>query len=82
MRTHTMKAEMVSAMKARMSEAGWDEIDEIAEACVDCENGADVADVLVNVIGIKTGDTDVGPVAAWKLICEWADAGFADPAPF
>ena len=82
MRTNAMKAETISAMKARMSEAGWCGIDSIADACVDCENGADVADVLVNVIGIETGDTDVGPVAAWKLICEWADGGFADPAPF
>ena len=82
MRTNAMKAETISAMKARMSEAGWCGIDSIADACVDCENGADVADVLVNVIGIETGDTDIGPVAAWRLVKEWADGDFAEPAPF
>lgn len=82
MRTNAMSAENLQSMKARMNEAGWCGIDSIAGACADCEDGADVADVLVNVIGIETGDTDIGPVAAWRLVCEWADAGFADPAPF
>ena len=82
MRTNAMKAETISAMKARMSEAGWCGIDSIAGDCADCEDGADVADVLVNVIGIETGDTDIGPVAAWRLVKEWADGDFAEPAPF
>lgn len=82
MRTNAMSAEKLEAMKARMVEAGWCGIDSIAGSCADCEDGADVADVLVNVIGIETGDTDIGPVAAWRLVKEWADGDFAEPAPF
>lgn len=82
MKANAMSAEKMEAMKARMVEAGWCGIDSIAGACASCEDGADVADVLVNVIGIETGDTDIGPSSAWRLVKEWADGGFAEPAPF
>lgn len=76
-----MSKENLEAMKARMVEAGWDEIDEIVEACVDCENGADVADVLIHRLDIGTGDVE-GWREAWDLVCEWADGDFTAPAPF
>lgn len=81
MRTNAMSKENLEAMKARMVEAGWDEIDEIAEAVLDCENGADVADVLIHHLDIGTGDVE-DRCEAWNLVCEWADGDFAEPAPF
>ena len=81
MRDNAMSAEKLEAMKARMVEAGWEGVNYIADEVLDCENGADVADVLIHHLDISTGDIG-GSREAWELVCEWADGGFTGPAPF
>ena len=83
MKMKAMSTEKANAMKARMVEAKWDEVDEIVEACADCEDGADVADVLVHRIAVQLdAGFSGGWLKAWKLVKEWADGDFAEPAPF
>ena len=79
-RTPWMTAELLAAMKARMVEGGWCDADTIADACAGCECPDAVADTMIYCLDICTGD--VGPVEAWRLISEWADADFAMPVPF
>lgn len=81
MKANAMSAEKLEAMKARMVEAEWDGTDWLAEACADCENGADVADVLIHHLDIPTGDIE-SSIEAWELVKTWADGGFTSPAPF
>lgn len=79
-RTHWMTAEKLAEMKARMNDAWWGDVDAITDACAECECPDSVADVMIYRLNIGTGDS--GPVEAWRLISEWADADFALPAPF
>lgn len=81
MRTNAMSAEKLEAMKGRMAEAGWEEVNYIADEVLDCEDGADVADVLIHRLDISTGDIEDWR-EAWELVCEWADGSFTAPAPF
>lgn len=81
MRTSAMSKESLEAMKARMAEAGWEEVNYIADEVLDCENGADVADVLIHRLDISTGDIE-SSIEAWELVKTWADGGFTSPAPF
>ena len=78
---NAMSKENLEAMKARMVAAGWEEVNYIADEVLDCENGADVADVLIHRLDISTGDVDDWR-DAWDLVCEWADGDFTAPAPF
>lgn len=79
-RTPWMSVEKLAAMKARMIEGGWCDVDAIADACAECECPDSVADTMVHRLNICTGD--VGPVEAWRLISEWAATDFALPVPF
>lgn len=79
-RTHWMTAELLAAMKARMIEGEWGDVDAIADACAECECPDSVADTMVYRLNICTGD--VGSDEAWWLISEWAATDFALPVPF
>jgi len=76
-----MDVSNLNQMKSRMNEAGWCEVEMLADSVSNCQTAPDFADTLIHKIGISTGDLD-DDMQAWGLLAKWYDADFSSPAPF
>lgn len=76
-----MQPTKLAQMKGVMMDAGWCEVDMLADAVSNCATGPEFADVLIHRIGISTGDLD-DDTQAWSLLAQWYDDDFSTPAPF
>lgn len=76
-----MSPNELDQMKSRMVEAGWCEVELLAQVVSGCETGPDFADALIHKAGISTGDLD-DDLQAWSLLAQWYDCGFSSAAPF